>query len=102
MRRLSLLFIPFLALASCSPELEGPARPIAREQVGAGLGVDVVAARQTVVDFLDAYAHATEDEGGRLAELVRLQAERARASGHKPGEMVEGAEGLSRCRAWQR
>ena len=28
----------------------------------------------------------------RLAELVRLQAERARANGHKPGQMVEGAE----------
>ena len=70
MRRLSPLFIPFLALTSCSPELEGPARPIAREQVGAGLGIDVVASRQTVVEFLDAYAHATEDEGGRLAELV--------------------------------
>ncbi|MGK9236356.1 SOS response-associated peptidase [Inquilinus limosus] len=28
----------------------------------------------------------------RLAELIRLQAERARASGHKPGQMVEGAE----------
>jgi putative SOS response-associated peptidase YedK len=27
-----------------------------------------------------------------LAELIRLQAERARANGHKPGEMVEGAE----------
>ncbi len=70
MRRLSFLFIPFLALASCSPELEGPARPIAREQVGAGRGVDVVASRQTVVEFLEAYAHATEDDGARLAELV--------------------------------
>ncbi len=29
-----------------------------------------------------------------LAELVRLQAERARASGHKPGEMVEGVEAI--------
>lgn len=28
----------------------------------------------------------------RLAELVRLQAERARANGLKPGQMVEGAE----------
>lgn len=27
-----------------------------------------------------------------LAELIRLQAERARANGHKPGQMVEGAE----------
>ena len=71
MRRLTSLIIPLLVLASCSPTLEGPARPIAREQVGSGLGVDVVAARQSVVDFLDAYAHATEDEGRRLAELVR-------------------------------
>ncbi|MGL4968495.1 MAG: SOS response-associated peptidase [Inquilinus sp.] len=29
-----------------------------------------------------------------LADLVRLQAERARASGHKPGEMVEGVEAI--------
>jgi hypothetical protein len=32
----------------------------------------------------------------RLAELIRLRADRAGANCHKPGEMVEGAEVIIR------
>lgn len=37
-------------------------------------------------------ASSESTSSDHLAELIRLQAERARANGHKPGQMVEGAE----------
>lgn len=70
MRRLSFLLTMFLALSACAPALKGPVAPIAAEQLDAGSGVDVVAARQTVVDFLNAYANANQDGGAALARLV--------------------------------
>jgi hypothetical protein len=70
MRRALILLALLLALPACSPTLEGPTAPIAQEEVAAGLGLDVAAARQTAIDFLTAYAHATEDRGERLAALV--------------------------------
>jgi hypothetical protein len=70
MRRAAIPLVLLLALTACSTSLKGAAAPIAQEEVGAGLGLDVAAARQAAIDFLTAYAHATEDRGERLAALV--------------------------------
>jgi len=70
MRRLAVFGLVLLAATSCSPALEGASQPLAQEQVGAGLGLDVASARRTALDFVNAYAHATEDDGARLSALV--------------------------------
>jgi hypothetical protein len=70
MRRLAVFGLVLLAATSCSPALEGASQPLAQEQVGAGLGLDVASARRTALDFVSAYAHATEDDGARLSALV--------------------------------
>jgi hypothetical protein len=70
MRRLAMFGLVLLAATSCSPPLEGASQPLAQEQVGAGLGLDVASARRTALDFVNAYAHATEDDGARLSALV--------------------------------
>jgi hypothetical protein len=70
MRRLAVFGLVLLAATSCSPSLEGASQPLAQEQVGAGLGLDVASARRTALDFVNAYAHATEDDGAKLSTLV--------------------------------
>ncbi|HEY3022370.1 MAG TPA: hypothetical protein VGK11_01895 [Actinomycetota bacterium] len=70
MRRLAVFGFVLLAATSCSPSLEGASHPLAQEQVAAGLGLDVASARRTALDFVNAYAHATEDDGARLSALV--------------------------------
>ena len=70
MRRLAFSGLVLLAATSCSPSLKGASQPLAQEQVGAGLGLDVASARRTALDFVNAYAHTTEDDGGRLSALV--------------------------------
>jgi hypothetical protein len=70
MRRLAVFGLVLLAATSCSPSLEGASQPLAQEQVGAGLGLDVASARRTALEFVNAYAHATEDDGARLSALV--------------------------------
>ena len=70
MRPLAFSGLILLAATSCSPPLEGASQPLAQEQVGAGLGLDVASARRTALDFVSAYAHATEDDGARLSALV--------------------------------
>jgi hypothetical protein len=70
MRRLVFSSLVLLAATSCSPSLEGASQPLAQEQVGAGLGLDVASARRTALDFVNAYAHTTEDDGARLSALV--------------------------------
>jgi hypothetical protein len=70
MRRLAFSGLVLLAATSCSPSLEGASQPLAQEQVGAGLGLDVASARRTALDFVNAYAHTTEDDGARLSALV--------------------------------
>jgi hypothetical protein len=70
MRRLAMFGLVLLTATSCSPPLEGASQPLAQEQVGAGLGLDVASARRTALDFVNAYAHATEDDGARLSALV--------------------------------
>jgi hypothetical protein len=68
--RPALLLSLLLALASCTPEPEGPVAPIALEQFVAGAAYDASAARQAVVDFVDAYAASPTEGPGALAGLV--------------------------------
>ncbi|HEV8621837.1 MAG TPA: hypothetical protein VGR33_02975 [Actinomycetota bacterium] len=70
MRRLAVFGFVLLAATNCSPSLEGASQPLAQEQVAAGLGLGVASARRTALDFVNAYAHATEDDGARLSALV--------------------------------
>jgi hypothetical protein len=72
MRRSSLLVaVPLaLAAAACAAESEGPLAPIAPAQLTPGPALDASAARQTVVDFVEAY-RASPDQGvGPLVGLV--------------------------------
>jgi hypothetical protein len=72
MRQPSLLVVVPLALAAaaCAAEVEGPLAPIAPAQLTPGPALDASAARQTVVDFVEAY-RASPDQGvGPLVGLV--------------------------------
>ncbi len=70
MRRLLVPIAILLALAACGPTLKGPAQTDALEQVSGGTGLDIVSARQAALDFVEAYAHASEDGGKVLLSLV--------------------------------
>ena len=69
MRRL-LVPVSLLLLASCGPSLKGPARTDALEQISGASGLDIVSARQTALDFVQAYAHANDDGGVALLSVV--------------------------------
>lgn len=59
-----------VSLAACAPAPTGPAAPIALEQFDGAPAFDASAARQTVVDFVDAYA-ASPTQGARpLVDLI--------------------------------
>ncbi len=70
MRRLLVPAALLLVLVACAPTPAGPRRTEALEQVAAGAGLDVAAARRTVADFLEAYARASADGGRALEALV--------------------------------
>ncbi len=70
MRRLACGVALCLLATSCAPNLRGPARPIAEEQLVGGLGLDLASARQTAIAFLRAYAAAPQDDAAGLAPLV--------------------------------
>jgi hypothetical protein len=70
MRRLPALCATVLVLASCVGTTAGPGSPIALEQVTTGPALAGGAARQTVIEFVDAYAGASSDAGTALEELV--------------------------------
>lgn len=59
-----------LALAACSAEPVGPSAPIGVEQVLSAAALDAAAARQTVVDFVRAYAASPTQGAGALASVV--------------------------------
>ncbi len=62
-----------LALSACAAESQGPLAPIAPAQLTPGPALDASAARQTVVDFVEAY-RASPDQGvGPLIGLVAGQ-----------------------------
>lgn len=70
MRRLAELFLPILLLTSCARSTGGPEAPIALEQVTPAPALSGGAARQTVIEFVDAYADAAADGGAGLEDLV--------------------------------
>ena len=68
--RAALVVVTALALAACAREPVGPAAPIAPSQLAPGPALDASAARQTVVEFVEAY-RASPDQGiGPLQDLV--------------------------------
>jgi hypothetical protein len=69
-RRAAVVLVFALTASSCAASLAGPGQPVALEQLGGPLGLDVAAARQTVLAFLDAYANAPSDGVAPLRSLV--------------------------------
>ncbi len=70
MRRHLGLVAVLLALGACAREPVGPAAPLALEQLPATPALVAASARETVLEFLRAYADAPLDGGASLAELV--------------------------------
>jgi hypothetical protein len=69
--RLLILVAPVLiAATACSSESRGPVAPIAPAQLTPGPALDASAARQTVVDFVEAYRASPEQGVGPLFALV--------------------------------
>ncbi|HET7235166.1 MAG TPA: hypothetical protein VFK59_01900 [Actinomycetota bacterium] len=73
MRTRAVLVPVLLGLVACSPELAGPAAPIAAAQVTPGPALDASAARGAVVSFVEAYRAAPEQGVLPLAGLVAGQ-----------------------------
>lgn len=69
-RRILFLLATVTVLVACGPDPEGPQAPIAMEQVVEAPALDASAARQAVVDFVDAYAASPTEGVGALAQLV--------------------------------
>jgi len=69
-RRILFPFGSLLVLVACGPDPQGPQAPIAMEQVAEAPALDASAARQAVVDFVDAYAASPTEGVGALAQLV--------------------------------
>lgn len=57
-------------VAACAPAPEGPAAAIASEQVTVGPAFDASATRQTVLDFVAAYADSPTEGPGALQGIV--------------------------------
>lgn len=69
-RRILFLLGTLFVLVACGPDPQGPQSPIAMEQVAEAPALDASAARQAVVDFIDAYAASPTEGVGALAQLV--------------------------------
>ena len=70
MRPASLLIATVLAVGGCAPQPDGPAAPIAVEQLGGAPALEASAARAAVVDFVSAYAASPTEGVGALAQSV--------------------------------
>lgn len=70
MRRLLVPAALLLLLASCGPASRGPTETVALEQISGEAGLDIASARQAVLDFVDAYANASDDGGAQLLTVV--------------------------------
>ena len=69
--RLLLVAVPLVVSATaCAAESTGPVAPIAPAQLTPGPALDASAARQTVVDFVEAYRASPEQGVGPLIGLV--------------------------------
>lgn len=67
-----MLVLLVLVCCGCAAPPRGPAAPLAREQFDSALApaLDAAAARQTVVDFVTAYADSPTEGPGALAALI--------------------------------
>ncbi len=70
MRRLALLLTVAVLTPACAPAPSEPSRPIAQEQLIGPAGIDVAAARDVVLSFLQAYADSGTAGVAPLRELV--------------------------------
>jgi hypothetical protein len=70
MRRVAAMTCLLVALGACASEPQGPAAPLAAQQMGPGAGLDAAAARQAVVEFVEAYAAAPTEGSAALQRLV--------------------------------
>lgn len=70
MRRAAATFLLAAALSACAPTTGGPAAPISREQLGSAAALHASAARQAVVDFVNAYAGSPTEGVGPLLQTV--------------------------------
>jgi len=71
MRRAPILVVlVLLPLVGCAQAPDGAEAPIALEQAGPGPALAGGAARQTMLEFVDAYADTPQDGGAALADLV--------------------------------
>ncbi len=70
MRRAPITLVLLVGLAACASGAQGPAAPIAMEQFSASMAMDLVSARQTALDFLNAYAASPDDGGLALTQIV--------------------------------
>jgi hypothetical protein len=72
--RAALVIVPVLgsaiALAACGQEPLGPAAPIAPAQLAPGPALEASAARQAVVEFVEAYRESPDQGIRRLRQLV--------------------------------
>ena len=59
-----------LVLAGCAQQPVGPAAPIAPAQLAPGPALEASAARQAVVEFVEAYRESPDQGIGRLKQLV--------------------------------
>ena len=70
MRPASFLIATVLAVGGCATQPDGPAAPIAVEQLGGAPALEASAARAAVVDFVSAYAASPTEGVGALAQTV--------------------------------
>jgi hypothetical protein len=71
LRRLFPLVVPVaVLLGACSPSPDGPARPLAPDQVVAVDGLKAAGAREAAMRFVRAYAAAADDDAEALGALV--------------------------------
>ncbi|HET9249730.1 MAG TPA: hypothetical protein VFP13_07305 [Actinomycetota bacterium] len=68
--RAAIAIVPVLVLAACAKEPVGPAAPIAPAQLAPGTALEASAARQAVVDFVEAYRESPVQGVEPLGETV--------------------------------
>ena len=68
--RAAIAWLPVLALAACAQQPAGPAAPIAPAQLAPGPALEASAARQAVVEFIDAYRGSPDHGVEALKQTV--------------------------------
>jgi hypothetical protein len=70
MRRVAGMTCLLIVLGGCASEPQGPAAPLAAQQMGPGAALDAAAARQAVAEFVEAYAASPTEGSAALQRLV--------------------------------